>query len=145
MHKCTKYFLFLFLVFILSSCTIKVSDSNKDDGGGSNNNGPPPPPTCVYPNFNDTGVVLTPQISWLCNSYNGEPIVFDLFLDTMTPPKLIAADLTDRYYYVYTLLLSNKMYYWQVKSKNEYGSSYSSLSFFTTTSMGPDAGSMFKK
>ncbi len=145
MYKFIQYFLFLFFVFILSSCKINVSDSDKDDGGGGIITEPPPPPTCIYPNFNDTGVALTPLLSWSCNTYNGEPLVFDLFLDTISPPRLIAVDLTDRYYYVSTLLQSNKMYYWQVKSKNEYGSSTSAVVFFTTTSMGPDAGSMFKK
>ncbi|MBZ0201851.1 MAG: hypothetical protein K8I03_02410 [Ignavibacteria bacterium] len=146
MYKFINYLLFCFLVFVLSACTIKVSDSDKDDGGGGIITSPPPPPTCIYPNFNDTGVALTPQLSWMCNSYSGSgTLMFDVYLDTIDPPSLIAHDLTYTNYFVYTLLLSNKMYYWQVKSKNEYGSSSSGVVFFTTTAMVPDAGSVFKK
>lgn len=144
MYKFMNYFLFLFFIFILSSCTIKLNDSNDDGGGNGNNNGPPPPPTVTYPNFNDTGVSLTPLLSWTCNNYTGG-IYYDVFLDTTSPPSLIAGYQPNIYYNVNTLLQANKMYYWQVKATNEYGSSSSPIVNFTTTAMGPDAVSKLKK
>ncbi len=124
----------LFFIVFLYSCTIKVSDSDKDDGNGSQSiiNLYDP-----YPVDGDTGISLTPQLSWNWNGSNINNLRFEVYLDTIMPPNILLGQVYSPFYYMYNPLDSNKTYYWRIKALyNENGETYSSTWKFTTISGG---------
>jgi len=92
--------------------------------------GLPPEPKNPDPQNGAIGVVLTPQLSWLCDAPD---LVYDVYLDVSYPPENIAAfNLYTSSYTVFSPLQANTTYYWKIKAKNSLGETEGSIWSFTT-------------
>lgn len=104
---------------------------------GSSSGGLPPVPDNPNPTNGAIGVSLSPQLSWTCTESNTSNLRFDVYLDSFPNPYSIKVSNTYNFYYnVTTPLTANKMYYWKVVSRNDYGESVSNVWHFTTATGG---------
>ncbi|HJY64099.1 MAG TPA: hypothetical protein VJ455_08070 [Ignavibacteria bacterium] len=126
----------LIFIVVLYSCTIKVSDSD-DDGGNGNNNS-----YVIIENPNPydgaVDVPLTPILMWSCTSSNTNNLMYEIYLDTITPPVkfLSGQPYYNTSYYVTDTLTANKIYYWHIRAVYDNGNYTSSTWRFTTISVG---------
>lgn len=126
--------LFTFVIFQFS-CEINVSDGNKNNGDDQSfleMNSP-------YPFDGQTNVLAPFQLIWGVNSQNANNVVYQIFLDTITPPVKLIDETINPFYYMSTPLLSNKPYYWKIRARYDGGESISDVWRFTTAEGLPPA------
>jgi len=121
--KSIKLFLFLilgFLSILIISC---------DDGGGGGKTGiPPMTPENLQPAKTET--TLTPLLYWDA-SINADE--YNLYLQKNdSSPILYASAITSHSYQLATELDFSSIYYWQVEARNQYGTTPSQVSAFST-------------
>ena len=121
--KGIRFFLFLML-FLISVLIISC-----DDGGGGGGIGiPPMTPDNLYPDKIETS--LTPLLQW-GSSINADH--YDLFLEKDdSSPILYESTIISNKYQLATVLDYSSIYYWQVQAGNDYGTSRSDVSVFST-------------
>lgn len=121
----------------------------RDDGGLTNENShiwsfrtsdkpntPPNVPVAITPADGATGVALRPVFSWSGGDLDGDTVVYDLYLDTVTPPvQMVASDLTDERWTPAADLNMGAQYYWYIEASDSGGRVASSTvySFFART------------
>ena len=128
MRKFTVCFILLLFFVFLSSCKIKLG-SDSDNGEEQNFLHDPQPAD------NASGVSLTPQLNWIYND-SSSYINFDIYLDTINPPNKLLAHVNSNSYFITSPLLSNKTYFWRVRSLFNGNQYESNIWRFTTTNMG---------
>jgi len=108
---------------------------------GTSSGGLPPTPDNPNPSNGAIGIPLLPQLSWDCNGPNTNNLRFDVYLDSNSPPNVLKVSNTNNLYYaVTTPLTTNKMYFWKVVARNDYGESVSNVWHFTTNEGMPTNG-----
>ncbi|MBE2218774.1 MAG: hypothetical protein IAE90_11250 [Ignavibacteria bacterium] len=92
--------------------------------------GLPPAPVNLLPQNGASGIVLRPQLSWLCDAPD---LTFDVYLDVLYPPEnIVAFNLYTTNHTVFSSLQGNTTYYWKIKAKNYLGETEGSIWSFTT-------------
>lgn len=131
--KIINYFLILLILSVFTySCKFNISGNDKDEEGEQGENFFFSP----QPSDNATGVSLLPEFSWSYNS-NTPSINCDIYLDTVNPPmNLIAQNISGNYYPLTSPLLSNKTYYWKLKTTDQGNTYVSNVWRFTTSGTG---------
>jgi hypothetical protein len=114
---------------LLTSYTVWVNTT--DPAGSTQNtrawftfttreNNPPHTPTDPTPTHQATDVSITTDLSWTGGDPDGDPVIYDVYMGTTTPPPKIADDLTITIYDPGTLSHETH-YYWQIISEDPYG------------------------
>jgi hypothetical protein len=83
-------------------------------------NSPPYAPFNPSPTNATQGVSLEVSMNWLGFDVDGDPLTYDMYFGTATPPPLIAEDLVAGHYSPGTLAFSTA-YYWRVVSRDSTG------------------------
>ncbi len=97
-------------------------------------NSNPGTPTLAFPASNALNQPMTPKFKWLTAiDPEGDALTYDIYLDTLSNPKLTFSGVTDTTFQDTLLLLPNKVYNWKVVAKDPYrGTSESPIWTFTT-------------
>jgi hypothetical protein len=117
MKKYIYYLILIFLIAFLYSCKINVGDGDNGNGEEISTENPPIPVN-VFPVNLDTGISITPQLMWNCNSYNMN-LRYEVFLDITNPPTNFKGFVYTTNYSVSEPLISGTYYYWKIRAINE--------------------------
>ncbi|HEX6790356.1 MAG TPA: FlgD immunoglobulin-like domain containing protein [Candidatus Krumholzibacteria bacterium] len=102
--------------------------------------GPPAAASSPSPAGGATGVSLQPTLTWQCTEYDGQPMTFDVYLGTGTPPPLMATGLTTMSFKPGGTLLTSARYYWQVVAHDNTGHETAGpMWYFNTRANSPPA------
>jgi hypothetical protein len=107
---------------------------------GSEPNNPPNPPSDPSPDDGATNVSIITLLSWNCSDPDGDPLVYDVYLekDDPTPDVLVSDDQNSTTYNPEGLEASSE-YYWQIIAKDSHGAATSGpIWSFTTEEAIPD-------
>ncbi len=98
-------------------------DSGETDPNVSNSpNQPPDQPSANVPDDGAEGIETDADLSWNCSDPNNDTLVFDVYLDTVSPPVLIVSDdQNDTAYHHSPGMEYNTVYYWRVDAIDEHG------------------------
>ncbi len=96
----------------------------------------PNPPALVAPANNATSQPTSLQLAWTCNDPDGDPLTYDVYADTLTPPqKVVVSNLSEPRYFLRSLAV-NKTYFWTVVAKDNKGGIMSGMEWkFATSSV----------
>jgi outer membrane protein assembly factor BamB len=83
-------------------------------------NNPPTQPTNPSPSNGETGVSITPTLSWEASDPDGDTLTFDVYFGTDSSPTLAKSNLTTKTYSPGNLE-SDTTYYWKVVAKDGKG------------------------
>lgn len=130
----------IFLIAFLHSCKINVGDGDNENEGGINTEIPPIPMN-VFPVNSDTGISITPQLMWNCNS-NNMNLRYEVYLDYYNPPSNFKGITYTTSYTITEPLAPGTTYYWKIKAINENNnnSSESGVWYFKTSATGSAQG-----
>ena len=103
-----------------------IGDTPYEIPGGSNEdnypimepngwNIPPNPPSNPTPPNEATDVDINANLSWTCTDPNGDPLTYDVFFSTTTPPIQVIHNQSTTTYDPRTMN-TNTTYYWQIKA-----------------------------
>jgi len=96
---------------------------------------PPYPPSNPDPKDNETGICIYSQLSWDCEDPNGDPLTFDVYFGTSSPPPIIAKNHSGTTYDLPENLNYSTKYYWKIVAWDDEGlSTAGSIWTFTTRS-----------
>lgn len=94
------------------------------DGPTESGNAPPLPAVMDQltgaPPQGSSGQLIRPVLSWTCTDADGDPLSYDLYLGTDSPPPLISADRITQCF-VAGPLDYNTTYFWYVVAKDGHG------------------------
>ncbi len=80
----------------------------------------PSTPASPTPSDGATGASITQQLGWAaCTDPESDPVTYDVYFGTTTPPPSVATNRTQTSYNPGTLTF-NQLYYWQIKSKDNH-------------------------
>lgn len=100
-------------------------------------NHPPYEPTNPYPSNGSTAVDVNVDLSWTGGDPEDDPVTYDIYFGTASPPPKIVANHTNTTYDIGTLNIS-KTYYWKIIAYDNYNESTSGpIWFFTTRKNSP--------
>jgi uncharacterized protein (TIGR02145 family) len=104
----------------------------------SSGNQPPVVPGNQVPANNASGISVTPSLTWQGSDPDGDPVTYDVYLDTSNPPAaLVAGNLAATSFTVQEALQGSTDYYWKVVAKDNKGNtSQSPVWKFTTAASG---------
>lgn len=102
--------------------TSKYSDDSTGYRVGNNN--APKTPKNPNPGDNATDVDVYTDLNWTCNDPDNDVLLFDVYLDTSTPPKLVKTNNSGQSYTPGVLDL-NSTYYWKIDAKDPHGATTS--------------------
>ncbi|HIG99446.1 MAG TPA: DNRLRE domain-containing protein [Thermoplasmata archaeon] len=99
----------------------------------TNPNKAPSIPEYPSPPLGAANVNLTPILAWsACTDGDGDPVLYDVYLGTTTPPPLVSINQTSTTFCSAPLSCATK-YYWRIIAHDDYGGyTKGSLWFFTT-------------
>jgi hypothetical protein len=100
----------LFAVVVFFAC----QDENVTDTP----NNAPNEPSNPSPAHLDSNVTVSAQLSWSCTDPDGDPMNYDIYLDTLNPPDLLEDRWPNRNYDPGSDLLYEKTYYWKIVSRD---------------------------
>lgn len=101
------------------------------DMGFAPYNYPPYEPSDPYPSNGATEVDISLTLSWTGGDPDGDPVLYDVYFGTSSPPPLIAGDYENNSYELPTLMYETT-YYWQIVAKDyEYSTPGTVWSFST--------------
>jgi hypothetical protein len=114
-----------FALLLLVGC----SDSSPIDP----TNGPPAIPSIIMPQHQASNVSVSPLLHWTCNDPDGDSVKYDVYLDTVSTPRIVSSQ-QSKVVYSPDTLVSNQKYYWKIVARDGKGdSSVSPVWNFTTT------------
>jgi hypothetical protein len=95
-------------------------------------NHPPRPPSDPSPESGETGVPIDTKLSWSCSDPDNDPLTYDIYFGTVSPPPMIVSNYPYTSYKPENLKYS-ATYYWRIVAWDEHGaSSWGGTWFFTT-------------
>ena len=97
---------------------------------GSNN--PPNAPYDENPSDGSTYVMINTILSWTCSDPDGDPLTYDVYFGTESPPPLVSSNQTDDSYDP-GILNYGTTYYWQIIAWDDSGASNQSPIWTFTT------------
>ncbi|HEX6790357.1 MAG TPA: FlgD immunoglobulin-like domain containing protein [Candidatus Krumholzibacteria bacterium] len=83
-------------------------------------NHPPGAPTAVSPANNAINVPFTTDLGWNSTDVDGDPITFSVYFGTVSPPPLVASDVTLRTYDPGNLAFDT-VHYWRIVARDSHG------------------------
>ncbi len=90
-------------------------------GGAANR--PPSVPEVPFPENQSVDQPTFLEMSWMCSDIEGDPITYNIYLDTDNPPVTkVGSDITETYYSVGGIEESTT-YYWKVVAKDDHDNS----------------------
>ncbi len=95
-------------------------------------NYPPSGPTTPNPANAATGVFLDATLTWSATDSDGDPLVFDVYFGTSSPPPLVATDVPTASYAPADMSLLTP-YYWRVVVRDSHGATTSGPTWSFTT------------
>ena len=97
-------------------------------------NVPPEKAQYVTPVNGATQVPIDPTLTWTCTDADGDPLTYDVYFGTSSPPPLVDANRTSTTYAL-GALIRNTFYHWRIIARDSHGdSSTSDIWSFTTES-----------
>ncbi|MCK9400916.1 MAG: fibrobacter succinogenes major paralogous domain-containing protein [Bacteroidales bacterium] len=86
---------------------------------GSSFNQAPEEPSDPIPADNITEVSITSPLSWTCSDPDSDPLTFDIYFGTESPPPLVQSATGD-FSYDPGNLINSTVYYWRVVAKDDH-------------------------
>ncbi len=83
------------------------------------NNQPPALPSAPQPLNNQTNVPLPVILSWQCTDPENDPLTYDIYFGTNSPPPLVQSNVTSLSFNPGTLL-EDKTYYWKIIARDDH-------------------------
>jgi len=100
-------------------------------------NNPPYPPSNPNPANGSTGIDINVDLSWTCVDPDGDPLTFDVYFGTSTPPPQVSWNQTATSYDPGTLDYET-IYYWKIVSWDNHGASMEGPEWDFTTDEEPN-------
>ena len=101
-------------------------------------NDPPNTPSSPNPANGTTGVSVNDDLSWTGGDPNGDPVTYDVYFGTTSPPPLVSSGQSNTTYNSGTMNY-NTHYYWKIVAWDNHGASTSgSIWDFTTENRAPN-------
>ncbi|KYK21931.1 hypothetical protein AYK25_02970 [Thermoplasmatales archaeon SM1-50] len=100
------------LTFALVVSTFTISFAPRIGAEPIENN-PPDIPSEPNPINGSMNVSISANLSWICEDPDGDPVVFDVYFGTESPPELVASNHTNTSYNPGTMNYSTH-YYWKI-------------------------------
>ena len=85
-------------------------------------NTPPNPPSNPNPANGATGVDVNADLSWTCTDPDGDPLTYDVYFGTITPPPLVSAGQSPSTYDPGQMNFE-QTYYWKIVAWDNHGAS----------------------
>ena len=95
-------------------------------------NRPPNQPFNPDPYSGETGVDINADLSWNCSDPDDDPLTYDVYFGTASPPPQVASNHSENTYDPGTMKY-NTMYYWKIVAWDDYGASNASEEWNFTT------------
>ncbi len=132
----------VFIIFLLGASLLLSCSSGEAPTEPPPVNNAPEDPSNPSPSDGATGVTFYPTLSWTCTDPDGDPLVYDVYLGTVTSPPLVSSNLTDSAY-TSPGLFENTTYYWKIVARDGGGLTGESpvWSFTTTVNNAPESPS----
>jgi|GEM_PF-1602749 len=83
------------------------------------NNQPPTLPSNPQPLNNQTDVPMPVTVGWQCTDPENDPLTFDIYFGTVTPPPLVQSS-SSSFTYNPGTLLENTFYYWKIIAHDDH-------------------------
>lgn len=103
------------LIFLVAAIAIL---SCQDENATNTPNNPPNEPSNPSPANLDSNVTIGAQLSWSCSDPDGDPMNYNIYLDTLNPPNLLEDRWPNRNFTPYNSLVYGKTYYWQIVARD---------------------------
>jgi hypothetical protein len=101
------------------------------------NNTPPPAPSSPIPHDNTVGRPVTTALGWSCVDADGQPLMFDVYWGTSSPPPLVASNALAKSFDPGTQQYLTQ-YFWRIVARDTKGAEASGPTWSYTTG-GPNA------
>jgi hypothetical protein len=98
-------------------------------------NSPPSIPVLDSPENDSVGFPVSGALEWSCTDAEGDALTFDVYIDSINTPGIVAADLADPTYS--PSLVASTKYYWKVVAKDPHGGTSTSILKSFTTGLEP--------
>ena len=95
-------------------------------------NDPPYPPSSPNPNNGATNIPITTDISWIGGDPDDDPVTYDVYFGTTSPPPLVVSAQSGTMYDP-GILNSETLYYWRIVAWDTHGVSSTSDEWSFTT------------
>lgn len=100
-------------------------------------NQPPYTPSNPFPANGTTGVSVTPTLSWTGGDPDGDPVTYDVYFGTSSPPPKQVSNQSDLTYAPGTLLFDT-LYYWRIIAWDNHSASTTGPLWHFTTGTQPN-------
>jgi len=110
----TNYFVFIVVIGII----IIISNSCKKS---ENENFAPEIPNSPSPSNNELDVEISKTLSWNCKDINGDNIIYNIYFDTVSDPKIVGSNISSTIFNPGQLKYNTK-YYWKVTARDDINS-----------------------
>jgi len=108
----------------------------------STGNQPPNLPSNPFPAHQAIDQPARVTLSWICTDDDGDRLIYDVYLGTVTNPPLVQENISSHSYETGNLNTST-IYYWKIVAKDEQGhSTIGTVWSFTTTAVGGGGGNI---
>jgi len=101
-------------------------------------NNPPNAPSNPNPLNGSTDISINADLSWNCTDPDGDPLTFDVYFGTSSPPPLVYSVNTSKIYKPGTMDYNTK-YYWKIIAWDNHDTSNSSAVWSFTTGITPNS------
>ncbi len=91
-----------------------------------NQNRLPNPPALVAPANNSLSQPVSLQLAWTCSDPDGDPLIYDVYADTLTPPQTLVISNQHQTQFLLQNLTARKTYFWNIVAKDNKGGIMSS-------------------
>ncbi len=99
-------------------------------------NSPPDAPSYLYPDSLESNVWTSPTLMWSCSDPDGDPLTYDVYFGTLSPPDTLISSSQSDTTLARTALVSATNYYWKVVAKDNHGHATSGPVWSFTTQSG---------
>ncbi len=79
---------------------------------------PPVVPSLPIPDDAADSVAVATTLHWWCSDPNGNPLRYDIYFGTTSPPPLVVSNFTDRTWDPPGLLAFSQQYYWKIVARD---------------------------
>jgi hypothetical protein len=132
MSRSKLFCIFLAVFAYAVSLVISCSDSSPNEPV----NGPPAVPGLIMPLHHAENVSIKPLLHWTCSDPDGDSLKYDVYLDTVSTPKIVEAGQKAVIFSPDTLAY-NKNCYWKIVAKDGHSDSVVSPTWEFSTGLVP--------